>query len=180
MPMVECINANGYLPDDGHDSNCGRPPWSSCRKQGPARRVFVDRTIETGSYIDGKKQGHWSRKTEQGLDVRDENYVDGILEGRFLAFHPNQAPSITGQYSKCEKAGFWIIYHPNAQPKSRGEYLCGKEHGQWTIWHSNSQIHHDVKVGEWNTFSEDGTLLKVDTFQSFESKCPAVIDVPAL
>jgi len=148
-------------------------------EQGPAKRVFVDKTIETGAYVDGKKQGAWSRKTEAGLDVRDENYVDGVLDGRFLAFHPNQTPAITGQYAKGEKAGSWVTYHPNAQHKSRGAYFCGKEHGPWTLWHSNGQISQQgeysdgVKVGEWNTFAEDGTLLKVDTFQTFESTCSA-------
>jgi antitoxin component YwqK of YwqJK toxin-antitoxin module len=152
-------------------------------EQGPAKRVFVDKTIETGAYVDGKKQGVWSRRTETGLDVRDENYAYGVLDGRFSAFHPNQAPAITGQYAKGEKAGSWATYHPNAQHKSRGAYFCGKEHGPWTVWHSNGQISQQgeyidgVKVGEWNTFAEDGTLLKVDTFQTFESTCPAAAPV---
>lgn len=147
------------------------------KEVGRATRVFLDSTIEQGVYEDGKKQGLWKRETAQGLPVRQENYKDGVLNGAFAVFHPNQAQAILGQYTDGARSGVWTTYHPNGQVRSRGEYGCDKEQGHWVFWHSNGQKSFEgdyvdgTKVGEWNHFAEDGTLMKVDMFQFLESKC---------
>lgn len=147
-------------------------------EQGQASRVYLDGTVENGQYVGGKKVGVWLRQTTQGLPVREETYDNGVLSGAFVAYHPNQAIAMKGQYQDGQRVGEWTSYHPNGQLKSRGTFACDKEQLLWEFWHPNgrkaqSGVYVDgVKVGEWNFFSEDQTLIRVDTYGNVEPKCP--------
>lgn len=50
------------------------------------------------------------------------NYKDGLLNGKYIKYYPDQIIEEEGYYLNGNKIGKWIYYHPNGKIKQEGEY----------------------------------------------------------
>lgn len=86
-----------------------------------------------GQFEDNKRNGLWSTY-ENGVLVREETYVDDLLEGPFQDWYPNGQLAATGQCTAGKRTGVWKEFHPDGSLKAEGPYENGKRHGEWTEW----------------------------------------------
>ena len=65
---------------------------------------------EIGTFVDNKKDGLWKYFNEKGFLIREENYFDGTINGRWHTFYDNGNPKIEGQYLQGKRVGLWKWY----------------------------------------------------------------------
>ncbi|MGC9384952.1 MAG: toxin-antitoxin system YwqK family antitoxin [Kosmotogaceae bacterium] len=64
-------------------------------------------------------------------EKRSETYwKNGIHDGPYISWYPNEQISCVGNYSNGEKNGKWVEYLEDGR-KSEGEYLNGMKNGHW-------------------------------------------------
>ena len=109
-------------------------------------------TEEIGHFQNGRKHGQWVVRLSEGR-VKKENYMNGILHGRYFFEWPKEGVMEEGSYANGKKHGQWIerrsngsvteinymndIWHGRYFFESKtgsmveGSYVNGKKHGQW-------------------------------------------------
>ena len=76
--------------------------------------------IAGGSFIDGKRDGHW-------------------------AVHYRRGPlAAEGSYELGKRTGTWRFTHPDGERQATGSYRDGKRHGRWQVWASDGSIVSDT------------------------------------
>ena len=63
-----------------------------------------------GSYLKGKRTGHWKHHYDSGQVLCEGDYLDGL------------------------KVSLWVFYYSNGKMKSRGKYKMDEKHGPWEEW----------------------------------------------
>ena len=106
---------------------------------------------EIGHFQNGRKHGQWVVRLSEGR-VKKENYMIGILHGRYLFEWPKEGTTTEGSYANGKKHGQWIERGADGRVKEEnymndilhgryfskwktgmqeGSYVNGKMHGQW-------------------------------------------------
>ena len=115
--------------------------------------------VSEGIYVDGKKEGKWTW-FEKGEDKGwEENYVGGILNGKFhnLSIHAQNRGK--GTYDNGTRTGDWEEYYGkedgSLERKQSGAYVFGKKEGLWSHYKKNGRrvaegpYKNDLKEGQW-------------------------------
>jgi antitoxin component YwqK of YwqJK toxin-antitoxin module len=84
---------------------------------------------------------------ENGQKAREENYLDGQLDGLSTIWRDNGEKWMEGHWSKGKKFGLWTSWHENGRKQSEGHYKD------------------DRPEGEWISYPEEGTERKRVTFK---------------
>ena len=66
---------------------------------------------ETGTYVNGEKDGQWTEWYDNGQVKIKESYKDN------------------------QKNGKWLLWYENGQIKTEGDYINNKKSGKWTTWY---------------------------------------------
>ncbi len=106
-----------------------------------------------GSYVNGKRHGHWITRSwsfSAGKDrVFEGSYVEGEEHGKWVFREPD-GTIWGGPYVNGKRHGKWVTR--NLYPKisdenfdrsgfvGEGSYVEGKEHGKWVFRHPNGDI----------------------------------------
>lgn len=91
-------------------------------------------------------------------DTKKENYEDGktLRVERVLALYSDNSFAADGKY---------LEYHPNTKPFITGQFKAGRQEGEWSYYYENGQLNRKVTYsngkldGSWDIFRADGTLL---------------------
>ena len=132
--------------------------FRSGQPQGVRRAWFASgEQKELESFEDGKLVGERKVWGRNGLLVLEENYVAGVLDGR------------------------WSDYHQGtSNPRQWGEYREGLRHGQWTrasasgVTLSTVQYDRGKLDGLLRTWSEEGVLIEETTYAAGERTGPSL------
>ncbi|OUW60378.1 MAG: hypothetical protein CBD58_04745 [bacterium TMED198] len=65
---------------------------------------------EIGTFVENKKSGPWKYFNKRGFLIREENYLDGIINGKWYTYFENGNPKIVGQYLEGKRIGLWKWY----------------------------------------------------------------------
>jgi antitoxin component YwqK of YwqJK toxin-antitoxin module len=84
-----------------------------------------------GNYVLGKRQGIWVFNDLSGKKDREETYADGKRNGRCIFFHEKGNKVLEGDYKDDMKEGKWIGYDWSGEIKFEGNYREGKKEGKW-------------------------------------------------
>ena len=126
--------------------------------------------VSEGGYVEGRKIDKWVWY-EKGKDTGwEENYSNGLLNGRFHNLSPHSLNRGKGSYVDDAKTGDWKEYFTEKEGslalKQEGSYQFGKKEGVWNHYkkEDNSIIEsninksrkvasgpytQDIKNGEW-------------------------------
>jgi antitoxin component YwqK of YwqJK toxin-antitoxin module/predicted RNA-binding Zn-ribbon protein involved in translation (DUF1610 family) len=140
-----------------HCLKCGKHDLvqNALNKEGPRRIVRPDGMIEESTLRNGKAEGPYMFKTEDGRLVR---------EGTFKASKPH---------------GEIISYHKSGQVESRQMFQDGVRHGRAIGWYENGNQRYDEGYNYGNPsgvrrkWSEDGILLLEAHYQYGKAHGPA-------
>ena len=145
-------------------------------------RVMGQKDEEEGSFLNGKKHGHWVIRSfqmqEEGPYVYGEQtgdwiirsvhgtvnqgpYVNSKRHGRWTIRYADGAVS-QGPYVYGEQTGDWIIRSVHGTV-NQGPYVSGKRHGRWTIRYADGIVfegHYvdDERHGRWIRRYRDGKV----------------------
>ena len=115
-----------------------------------------------------RKNGLYKRYYDNGQQLSEENYNDGMLEGKWTFWYENGQIQLKGNFKPYEvlpedcraerssryvfpardsKDGKWTEWYENGQKKSVSNYIDGGlpgmrssiVDGQFTVWHENGQ-----------------------------------------
>jgi len=69
--------------------------------------------VAKGFYKNKKRNGEWLYFDEnQGVTILIENYLNGVLNGRWISYYKTGEPQFEGQYKNGIKVGKWTTYDP--------------------------------------------------------------------
>ena len=101
-----------------------------------------------GQYKDGKKTGHWVYENKYGKKEKEENYLNGELEGTWISYNIDSGkPSEMYEYSKGEKNGPYKIYYSNTGTvMESGTYENGRVHGLRKYYNADGKVSREEDV----------------------------------
>jgi antitoxin component YwqK of YwqJK toxin-antitoxin module len=97
------------------------------------KEYVMGKTIETGFFKNGKKDGEWITYNKKGALIRKINYSDGQLNGTCEVFSANGTPKLNAFFNGGEKSGKWTYFTSNGKIFMTGEFESGKPINTWTI-----------------------------------------------
>jgi hypothetical protein len=106
-------------------------------RQGPMKAWHLngELSIEGGYDAGGKLTGRWRYFDEQGLLLREGEYVEGLREGDWADYWPGTKQMRSqGFIHVGQLEGPWKYWHENGQPMSEGTYVNNKREGPWLYW----------------------------------------------
>ena len=115
--------------------------------------------VSEGDYIEGKKVNKWVWY-EKGKDTGwEENYNNGVLDGKFNNLSPYAKIRGVGSFSDGVKTGEWEEYYTSTDESlnrsQSGAYQFGKKVGTWSLYAKNGRrvaegsFKNNLKEGEW-------------------------------
>jgi uncharacterized protein len=118
---------------------------------------------ETGSYIDGKKEGKWISYLEDGQIWYEESYTNGIENGEFTMYGYGNY-TIFHKLKLENKAdgklnGKSIHYHINGEISRIVNFINGKQNGTDIFFDKNGNTY-------WSGNYKDGVLTDGDYIKS--------------
>jgi len=108
-----------------------------------------------------RKNGLHTRYYDNGQQLSEEHYNDGMLEGKWTFWYENGQIQLKGNFKPYEvlpedcrwerssryvfpardsKDGKWTEWYENGQKKEEGTCWGVKKKGKWTEWYENGQI----------------------------------------
>jgi len=127
--------------------------------------------IASGEYDHGKKVGDWVSEDSYGA-TKERYDDDGKLNGVREVYGPNGKLRLREHYKDDLLNGTYEEY-ADGEVVTKGEYVDGKREGEWleSIGYSpyqTSRGNYDngVKVGEWRSYSPEGYLRRIESFDS--------------
>jgi antitoxin component YwqK of YwqJK toxin-antitoxin module len=105
-----------------------------------------------------RKNGVFKRYFDNGKQLSEESYNDGMLEGKWTYWYENGQVKLKGNFKPYEvlpnderwerssryvfpardsKHGKWTEWYENGQKELEQNYECGRFIGKWTSWYKN-------------------------------------------
>ena len=115
--------------------------------------------VSEGEYVQGKKAGKWTWYKDGEDKGWQENYNNGVLNGKFNNLSPYADIRGIGTYNEGVKTGDWEEYYSSVdgslERSQTGSYQFGKKVGIWSLYAKNGRrvaegtYKDDIKEGEW-------------------------------
>jgi hypothetical protein len=90
--------------------------------------------IIAGQYVNGLKSGKWTTKTAKGTVIKNAEYVDGKLNGKYELFHFSGKPKLVASFLNGHQDGNWQYFNEKGKIIKNGKYQSGSPVGTWTIF----------------------------------------------
>ena len=115
--------------------------------------------VSEGEYIGGKKVNKWTWYKDGEDKGWEENYNNGVLDGRFNNLSPYAEIRGVGSFNDGVKTGDWEEYYSSQEGSlersQTGAYQFGKKVGIWSLYAKNGRrvaegtYKDNIKEGEW-------------------------------
>jgi hypothetical protein len=125
--------------------------------------------METGQFLDKKRNGQWISKNHTGVIVRKANYSNGKLNGSYELFHYDGSRKLIAEFVDGLPAGDWTYYNEKGKIIKQGSYDSGKAIGTWKIFDKkgkqvyveyNFQINSQVISPGTNQYFQKGGVIR--------------------
>lgn len=100
---------------------------------GNFEKRFNGKVVESGSFINGEKNGEWLTYSIKGNLIRKINYVNGLLDGKVELYYTNGKKELDGEFNSGKKVGKWTYYTEKGKVWIDGDYISNKPINTWTI-----------------------------------------------
>ncbi len=111
------------------------------------------KTILTGSYTDGLKQGEWF--IDYGLQTEKGNYVNDEKQGVWQYFYQNGKLYFEGKFNQGFADGEHVFYYKNGKIKEKQFYSMGIKQRTWEYYDYYGSL---IKTRTW----QNDILIKID------------------
>ena len=86
------------------------------------------------------KKASYNDATQQWEVVVDRDGQE-VLDGKYLAFHPDGSRAVQGRYELGQRRGTWRWWYPDGGRLQReGRYDEGLRVGEWRAWHADGRV----------------------------------------
>ena len=115
-----------------------------------------------GTYVAGKRHGHWVEIF--GGTSREGEYVNGLRQGRWV--ERDYGDVSEGPYVDGARHGHWVTRNDNGNVERQGRYVRGKRHGYWIErWGWQSRVREGPyfegeQHGHWIERGYDGSVAE--------------------
>jgi antitoxin component YwqK of YwqJK toxin-antitoxin module len=119
----------------------------------------------------GRKQGEWSKKYENGKTRYRGTFKDGKPIGKFLYWYANGEPQTVLTYSVKGHEAHCITYGPDRVPSARGKYVDQLKDSTWVFFdyegrtRSKNNYKDGLLDGEQITYNYKGKLMEVALYK---------------
>jgi antitoxin component YwqK of YwqJK toxin-antitoxin module len=117
------------------------------------------------NYKDGMLDGKKTAWYQNGEIKSEENYKDGKKEGKYSTWYENSQINIETTYEDDKKNGKYTEWYKNGQIKAEKSYKDGKKEGKYSTWYENGQIKSEENYtngkldGEKTVWNENGQIM---------------------
>jgi len=124
-----------------------------------------------GEYKNGRRQGTWTWRWQDGRVRETREYVDGKLNGITASFFADGKHEVLERYADGRPDGTWSSWHPNGQRASVEHYENGVLQGDATCWYANGQVRversfdHGEPAGRMTAYHENGQKAEEGRFE---------------
>jgi antitoxin component YwqK of YwqJK toxin-antitoxin module len=135
--------------------------------------VFAQETL---NFTDAKglKQGHWIKKSPEGIIIYDGYFQDNYPVGPLKRFYDDQTIKTILNYSEKGRKAVVEIYHPNGYKASDGVYFDQMKEGKWRFYSSvfkdycisEEYYHLNKKDGTSTKFYRDSTIAETSIYRN--------------
>ncbi len=103
---------------------------------------------------------------QEGVQIGEENYDNGVLNGAMKAWYPSGHYELVGYFKDGEQSGTWKTWYESGQIAFQEQYEEGVYHGTIKHWDENGQlrtrlIYDEGELVEETHWDEQGLLLPV-------------------
>jgi hypothetical protein len=112
------------------------------------------------------------RNKSKALDQFVEyDVVNGIKEGDFIIYYPNQKVQMAGKMSNNKNVGEWKYYNPDGSLETIGNYVDDKPSGTWIWYYPNGKIAEEgnykegKRDGKWKTYDTTGSQVIIRMYK---------------
>jgi len=112
------------------------------------------------------------RNKSKALDQYVEyDVIDGIKEGDFIIYFPNNNIEMIGKMSNNKNVGKWKYYRPDGTLETLGNYVDDIPSGNWKWYYPNGKVVEEgfyidgKRDGEWKSYDSTGTPIIIRTYK---------------
>jgi antitoxin component YwqK of YwqJK toxin-antitoxin module len=125
--------------------------WVFTGKDFPNKQLPKTQKVEEGYYVNGRKEGIWTKFFADGGVQLKGTYNNNRPEGPFTRYYPNGKIAEQGDFRSNGYKGLLLRYHENGQLAYRANFNNqGQESGKVCYYHPNGKLalSYTVKNGQ--------------------------------
>lgn len=125
--------------------------WVFTGKDYPHKNIPKTQKVEEGTYVNGRKEGVWTKYFPDGKVKLKGTYNNNRPEGAYTRYYPNGKIAEQGEFKANSYKGLLLRYYDNGQLAYRANFNNqGQESGRVTYYHPNGKVAltYTVKNGE--------------------------------
>lgn len=139
------------------------------KKQGIWEKRYDNGKLRyTGNFVDDKPQGLMKHYYESG-ELKVEIDHHGAIAYATI-FYPDGKIKAKGKYENEQKDSLWVFYGDDGSKRAEEFYLSGKREGVWKQFYPSGKIAeeksytNDVEDGSWKQYFENGQERMMSTY----------------
>jgi antitoxin component YwqK of YwqJK toxin-antitoxin module len=152
--------------DSGQVSS--RTPYAGGVAEGAYESFHCDgQPQSTGTFVKGRREGHWIERDPRGRVVRDDQYQGGLLHGASLENWPETAGRRRAvSYHEGQLEGPAEQFDEQGRKVAEGTYHENQPDGRWTSFQPDGKKSEEILLKErvprrWTLWNPDGTRLSL-------------------
>ena len=125
--------------------------WTFTGKDYPNKNIPKTQKVEEGNYVNGRKEGTWTKFFPDGVVQLKGTYNNNRPQGSYTRYYPNGKIAEQGDFQANGYKGLLLRYHENGQLAYRANFNNqGQESGKVSYYHPNGKLalSYTVKNGQ--------------------------------
>jgi hypothetical protein len=123
---------------------------------GTLRVTYPDGTpMLEGQFVDGKREGTWTRWHPDGRLKSKVSYLRGVPHGEWLEYHRSGMIAERRTFDSGRAEGPATAWHENGQIREQGTWAAGQRHGTWTWFDEQGRL---LREERWNAGARIGPI----------------------
>lgn len=125
--------------------------WTFTGKDFPNKNIPKTQKVEEGYYVNGRKEGTWTKFFPDGGIQLKGTYNNNRPQGTYTRYYPNGTIAEQGDFQANGYKGLLLRYHENGQLAYRANFNNqGQESGKVSYYHPNGKLalSYTVKNGQ--------------------------------
>jgi antitoxin component YwqK of YwqJK toxin-antitoxin module len=125
--------------------------WTFTGKDYPNKNIPKTQKVEEGNYVNGRKEGTWTKFFPDGGVQLKGTYNNNRPQGTYTRYYPNGKIAEQGDFQANGYKGLLLRYHENGQLAYRANFNNqGQESGKVSYYHPNGKLalSYTVKNGQ--------------------------------
>ncbi len=135
------------------------------KPNGKYTRTCDKQVLETGTFINGEKDGEWKSYSKEGTLIKVIHYSKGVLDGDVLFNYSSGKKKLSGSFSNGLKNGPWAFYSQEDKIQWDLTYQDGKPIGNAQSYDKKGKkvlISFNFETGTFNKNSSEFLLVDGD------------------